>query len=81
MARTGICGLYSAEPVEFTSRELTASREPGGPLTARVAWCRHKHSPCTEWDVRHLSNFHRLGCLGQLERCEVPADLFDDQDD
>jgi len=46
--------------------------------TQEVPWCSHKHSPVKEIQTHLLGGGMLLTCKGNLEKCQVPAELLAD---
>ena len=73
------CPYYHVHTETFKSRENRSDRQSAGGSIARTPWCGHKHSPAERHIVTNvIGGASILQCDGELEKCQVPRDKFND---
>ncbi len=70
-----ICKFYKQRTEVLPSGEIH-SHQQNVNITIQPKWCTHKHSPVSS--PRVLGAGTLLTCGGDLAKCQVPKDKFDD---
>jgi hypothetical protein len=76
----GNCQYCHVHRTSTPSKEINTSMQVSHVHETRVPWCAHKHSPALRDHIGAIGSATRLRCEGDLDKCQVPKDLFaDDQ--
>lgn len=71
------CPYFHKESRTNQSNEIPSHHQTSNVQVLRTFWCTHKHSPVpAAWVV---GGGNKLRCGGDLEKCQVPPEKFDDQ--
>lgn len=71
------CRYFHKESRPIQSDEIRSHQQTSNDQVLRTFWCTHKHSPVpAAWVV---GGANMLRCDGDLEKCQVPPEKFDDQ--
>lgn len=74
------CPFYRVDRKELRSREIRADRMQDVQIV-RIPWCGHpKHTPVTRQDTRVLGGARLLQCGGDLGRCPLTDEQFEDME-
>lgn len=73
----GSCHYFHKDSRTIKSNEKHSHQQISNTSVLRIFWRTHKHSPVKDpWVV---GGAKMLRCGGDLEKCQVPPDKFDDQ--
>lgn len=71
------CPYYQVAQRNIESRKIRVDRQRDV-QTVHIPWCSHKHSPAPQSLIDTVGSARILQCQGELSKCQVPPDKFDD---
>lgn len=75
----GSCRYFRKDSRTIQSDEKLSHQQTPHVQVRRTFWCTHKHSPVLTATARTFGGGSMLKCGGDLEKCQVPPEKFDDQ--